>query len=339
MNISGSLGKINEVGVTQRSQRPIDSIEKVVSRGIVYGLDPLPFQKSPESFCYVEMWGIRRQEEKKQTSLLPNTSHFLHESTAMNLGIVKHNESVSSYSKREFVEEGDYPFGGHAIHGGKSMIITIMVNHTPHVKSGSPFRWNCYVLPWELPSIRYISFGAHKTSISEIEVDQSVLLLFNKLLQLLLLISVELRRGCPFGRFPYTSKSCAKADKKALNVSRLASLPVACCHLSLAFMTLSLSFSIASITACVSELSMIGLHPCPGLLRSPSMPSERYRFTQRLTLCSEHDNFSAIALEDNPSALYNTIWLLICIKERGSKCKCHESIRFVTGTTVPVAGT
>ena len=41
---------------------------------------------------------------------------------------------------------------------------------------------------------------------------------------------------------PYTSKSCAKADKKALYVSRYVFLPVACCHISLVFMTLSLSF-------------------------------------------------------------------------------------------------
>lgn len=45
MNISGSHRKIDEVGVTQCTQRPIDSKEKVVSRDVVCGLDPLPFQK------------------------------------------------------------------------------------------------------------------------------------------------------------------------------------------------------------------------------------------------------------------------------------------------------
>ncbi len=57
MNISSSHRKIKDVRVTQRTQRPIDSIEKAVSREVTCGLVPLSFQKSPESFRYVLLIG------------------------------------------------------------------------------------------------------------------------------------------------------------------------------------------------------------------------------------------------------------------------------------------
>ncbi len=82
---------------------------------------------------------------------------------------------------------------------------------------------------------------------------------------------------------------------------------------------------IDEVGVCVSELSKTGLQPWLGLLSRPSMSSERYRFTQRLTLCSEHYRFSAIVLEDKSTASYNILWLLICIKERGSKCRVYTN--------------
>jgi len=55
------------------------------------------------------MRGIRRQEEKKKTSFLSNLSHFLHELTAMYLDIVKQNEGISLYCKKESTKDvGDF---------------------------------------------------------------------------------------------------------------------------------------------------------------------------------------------------------------------------------------
>ena len=325
MNISSSHSKVDAIGSPQRAQRPVDSIKEVVCRGVVGWLYPLAFQHSPESFRYVEMRGIRRQEEKKESSLLPNLSHFLHKFAAMHLCIIQHDESLSLYREGKFIKEICYFFGCHAFHGCETMVVAPVVDHSPYVESLVSFRWDCHIFPWKLPSIRHVSFSACETSIPEKEVYESGVVLFYKLLQLLLLISVELRRGCPFGRLPYTSKSCAKADKKALNVSRHASLPVACCHLSLAFMTLSRSFSMACLTASSSDESIIGLAPCPGLFRRPSIPCSRYRLTQRLTLCSEHDSLSAIFFEGMPSALSNIIRLRFCINGLESKCSMYSN--------------
>ena len=72
MNISGSFGKIYIMGCFQSCKTSVDSIEKVVSRDIIRRLDPLSFEQSPKSLCYVEMRGIRRQEEKVKPPFLPD---------------------------------------------------------------------------------------------------------------------------------------------------------------------------------------------------------------------------------------------------------------------------
>ncbi len=325
MNISGSFGEVDKVGCSQPGETSVDSIEKVVSRDIVRRLDPLPLEHSPNSLGYVEVGGIRWQEEKVKSTFLPYPSHFPHIFAPVHLGIVKHDECVLPYCKGELVKEIRYAFGYHAFGGAEAMIAAVVVNHSPDIESCAPVRWNGDVLAGEVPAVRHTAFGTGEAPVSEIEVDKTFSILLFKLLQLLLLISVELRRGCPFGRLPYTSKSCAKADKKARYVSRHASLPVALCHLSLDFMTLSLSFSIASLTAASSDGSMIGLAPWPGLFRRPSIPCSRYHLTQRLTLCSEHDSLSAISFEGSPSALSNTIRLRFCMNGLGSKCSMYSN--------------
>lgn len=132
----------------------------------------------------------------------------------MYLGIVKHNERVLPYCKGELVKEIRYAFGRHAFGGTEAVIPTVVVNHSPDIESCVSVRGDGDILSGELPAVWHVSFGTGEAPISEIEIDKSFTILLFKLLQLLLLISVELRRGYPFGRFPYTSKSCAKADKK-----------------------------------------------------------------------------------------------------------------------------
>ena len=138
----------------------------------------------------------------------------------MHLGIVKHDESVLPYCKGEPVKEIRNALGCHALGGAEAMVPAAVVNHSPDVEPCTPVRWNGDLFTGKLPAVWYISFGTGEASVSEIEIDESFTILLFKLLQLLLLISVELRRGCPFGRFPYTSKSCVKADKKALYAAR-----------------------------------------------------------------------------------------------------------------------
>lgn len=214
MNISGPFGEVDEMGFAQSRKPSVDSIEEIVSRDIICGLYPLPLEYSPKSLGNVEMRRIRRQEEKVKSPLLPNLSHFLHILASMYLGIVKHDECVPLYCKREPVKEIRDAFGCHAFGRTEAMIPTFVVNHSPDIEPCASVRRNGDVFSWKLPSIWHVSFSTSEASVSKIEVDKAVTVLLFKLLQLLLLISVELRRGCPFGRLPYTSKSCAKADKK-----------------------------------------------------------------------------------------------------------------------------
>ena len=325
MNISGPFGEVDKVGCYQSGKIPIDSIEKIVSRDIIRRLYPLPLEHSPKSLGNVEMRGIRRQEEKVKSPFLPYFSHFLHILASVYFGVVKHDECVLPYCKGEPANEILYAFGCHAFGGTEAMIPAVVVNHSPDIESCATGRWNGDVLTGKLPAVWHISFGTSEASVSKIEVNKAFTILTSKLLPLLLLISVELRRGCSIDRFPYMSKSCAKADKKALYVSRHASLLVACCHLSLAFITLSLSFSIASLTASSFDESIMGLAPCPGLFRRPSTPCSKYRFTHWTTLCSEHNSFFAISFDGRPSALSYIIRLRFCINGLESKCSMYSN--------------
>ncbi len=158
-----------------------------------------------------------------------------------------------------------------------------MVNHAEEIESKTSLRRDVHILITELPAIGHITFGADMTFIPVIEINESGNGLTFEFLQLLGLIPIELRRGFTLGTFSYTSISRANADKKALKVCSLASLPEACCQASFAFFTLCLSFSMAMRTASLSEQSMIGLLPRPGRVSRPLIPSASKRFTQELT--------------------------------------------------------
>ncbi len=325
MIISGTFREFDKGGCSDRCQRSVNGIEQGISRSIIGWLNPFSLKDSPKCFCYVEMRGIRRQEEQEQSSLLPYFSHLHHKFGSVYLGVVQNNKSFLFDRHGEPVKVVNELLRSNALSGGEAMIGIGITDHTEYIEPGLFLRWDTYLLPWEHPTERHITFGTHMALISKIKVNQSFIIMIYKLLQLLAFISIELRRGFSLWPLPYTSKSCAKADKKLLKVLRLASLPVADCHLSLAFITLSLSFWIASMTFSVSVESMIGLAPCPGLLRSPSIPEARYRFTQRLTVRTDVCNSSAMDCDERPSDFFNTYRQRFCIKGRGSKCMTYSN--------------
>ena len=129
-----------------------------------------------------------------------------------------------------------------------------------------------------------------------------------KLLQKFLLISVLLRRGGSLRTFPYTSKSCAIADKKFLKAPSLICFPVASSRAALAFETLRRCCLIAALTASLSSLVlMMRLRPFPGLFLRPPMPSAWNLLTQCITrwyVCPARSPAAALL---RPSALHNTI--------------------------------
>ncbi|MCM1451882.1 MAG: hypothetical protein NC102_06460 [Clostridium sp.] len=84
---------------------------------------------------------------------------------------------------------------------------------------------NAKILVFKFPRIRHESFCANVAFVTKVEVNTTGLPLLFKLLQKSLLVSVLLRRGCPFGRF-LMCPNFAPERKKNLEDSFL-DLPVA----------------------------------------------------------------------------------------------------------------
>lgn len=197
--------------------------------------------------------------------------------------VVKHDDSLSPDGKGEVVKEGYHPFGVNAFDGSKPMGTATTVHHGEAIEPCATLGRDIDIFFGEFPAVRHIPLLAKMGLVSIIEVYHTLMPQLLKLLQLPQLVLVELRRGFPLWAFSYTSKSCANALKKRLRVSSQAVLPVAASHCALAAKTLERSFSMACRMISSSCVPMMGLRPRPGLVSSPSMPSDSKRLTHLLT--------------------------------------------------------
>lgn len=277
------MGKVDIEFSSKCSERTVCCIKEGICGAIIRRSEPFALEDSPKSLGNIEVRAIRWKEKEEQASLLPDWPQFPHEPASVDARIVKNYESVLADTERKPVKKVGDLVGGHILGSGKSLIPIIAVYHAENVEPKASLGWDIDILTAELPSVWHISLGADVAFISIIKVDETVFFLLYEFLQLLALISIELRRGFPLGTFSYTSISRAKADKKALKVLSEASFPEACCHASFAFFTLCLSFSMALRTASSSEQSIIGFRPRPGRVSRPLIPSASKRFTQELT--------------------------------------------------------
>lgn len=278
------MGKIYIKTGSKRSQSSVGCIQQGIRGDIIHGSDPFALEDSPQCLSYIQMRTVRRKKEEEQSAFLPDWPQLFHEFASMYGGIVKHHEGILMNIKRQTVKEISYLISRHILRCGETMIPVVSVNHAKDIESVSSLGGDMYVLITELPAIGYVTFCAYMAFITVIEINEASNCLTFEFLQLLGLIRIELRRGFTLGTFPYTPISRANADKKALKVLSLASLPEACCHASFAFFTLCLSFSMALRTASSSEQSMIGLRPLPGRVSNPWMPSVSKRFNQEFTV-------------------------------------------------------
>lgn len=277
------MGKVDIEFRAESSQNSICRIKQRVCRDIIHGPEPFALEDSPQRLCDVKMRTVWRKKEKEQAALLPYRTKFSHELAPVYACVVKHNKCVLVDAERKPVNKVRNLVGGHILGGRESLIPVIAVYHAENIEPQPSFGGDIYILTAKLPSVWHISLGADVALVSIIKVDETVFLLFYEFVQLLGLIRIELRRGFPLGTFSYTSISRAKADKKALKVLSLASLPEACCHASFAFLMLCLSFSMALRTISSSEQSIMGLRPRPGRVSRPLIPSVSKRFTHELT--------------------------------------------------------
>ena len=252
------MSEVDTKFIPNGRQHPVCGIHQCVIGHVMRRSKPFSFEYPPKGFCDVEVWTIRRKEEKEQSSFLPNRAKFSHHPAPVYFGIVKDNERVSFNSERKPVKEVGDLVGRNTLRGGESVVMVIPVNHPEQIQAGPLLGRDGHVFPTELPAVRDIAFRADVAFIPVVKVNKPVFPLSFKLLQLLGLVRIELRRGFPVGTFSYTSISCANADKKLLKVLSLASLAQACCQASFAFFMLCLSFSMAARTASSSEQSMMG---------------------------------------------------------------------------------
>ena len=264
-------------------QSPVGGIKQGLCGHIVRRSEPFAFEYAPQCFRNVQMRGVWGQEEKEQSSLFPNGPKPAYEFAPVYLGVVQYEESLFPYPERKPVKEIRDLASRDAFSRTETLIVTVAVYHAEDVQPEVFLGRDIDLLSLELPAVLHISFSAYMTFISEVEVYGTFVCPPFEFLQLLTFVRTELRRWCTPWTFPYTSISRANADKNALNVLSEASLPVACCRASLAFLTLCLRFFMAILTASSSELSIMGLPPRTARVFRPLMPSDSKRFTHELT--------------------------------------------------------
>ena len=282
--------------------------EQAMFISIVMWLYPFTFQNSPKRFRDVEMRGIRRKMEYMETSFFPSLKTFPYLAALVDSGVIQNDHSLFADAKREILHKFDESVGVYVLLGGETMVDAVTVNHSENIESSAFVNGDAEILVFEFPCVRHISFGAYVAFITVIKVNETGFPLTFKLLQKFLLISVLLRRGCPFGRLSYTSKSCAIEDKKFLKAPSLICFPVASSHTALALETLWRCSLMASLTASLSFLVlMMRLRPFPGLFLRPAMPSDWNLLTQCMTRWYVCPALAPAAALLRPSALPNTI--------------------------------
>lgn len=300
--------EINHVSFTNVGEDVFYGGEQDVFISVEMGLYPFPLHNSPKSFSDVEVWGIGREIEYVETPVLPSLKAVLYLAALVYGGVVENHNGLFRDSEGEVFHEFDKLVGVYVFGGREAVVSIVAVYHSEDVEPAALVNRHTEILIFEFPCIRHISFGAYMTFISVIQINESRFPLTFKLLQEFLLISVLLRRGCPFGRFSYTSKSCAIKDKKFLKAPSLICFPVASSQAALALETLWRCFRMASLTASLSFLVLImRFRPFPGLFLSPAIPSDWNLLTQCITrwyVCPARAPAAALL---SPSALPNTI--------------------------------
>lgn len=330
------MGKINIEFSPESRQRSVGRIHQGVCGSIIHRSEPFAFEYSPQSLGNIQVRTIWRQEKQEQSSFLPYRSKFGNEFSTMDTCIVQNNKSILLDFEGKAVKKVCDLIGCNAFGGREAFITVITVYHSKNVEPIASLGGYIDILTGELPAVWHISLSADMALITVIKVYGSVSCLSFEFLQLLGLIRIELRRGLPLGTFSYTSISRANADKKALNVLSLASFPDAFCHVSLAFITLCLSCSMALRTASSSEQSIIGLRPRPGRVSNPERPSVSKRFTQELTdiwvipVCFP-TSFEVRPRDFNSTALHRIryAWLLP-VRKPSSNCRRCLSVCCIT---------
>jgi hypothetical protein len=213
----------------------------------------------------------------------------------MNLCVIRHDNGLSPDAQRQIVKILDDSLRVDGCCCGKPLIMGVPVDDAKAIEPEFLIAGNVTRPSLELPAIRHTAAGAYMGWISIIKVYETFCILILNLLRLLALVRIELRRGLSPWTFSYAFISCAKADKKRLNVSSGHVLPEEASHAAFPAFTLCRSALMAlRIVSSSASLLIIGLAPCPGRFSSPAMLSAMNLSTHLLMDCWLKATFPAI---------------------------------------------
>ena len=208
------MGEINFQVFSQFSHTSIYSIKKIILIKVILWIEPFFFQFSPHCFSNVQMRGVWREKEDVQTPLLPIRNALHNDFCLMQTGIIQHNKRLLINLKRKIFHIFQYKLSIYVAFGCFTPTPAFSVYETKAVKLISFFRQNTNLLIRKLPSIRNITFTAHMSFITIIQIY----LLFSahlfKFFKFLHLKDVMFRQRQPFGATPYAFISSAKLLKK-----------------------------------------------------------------------------------------------------------------------------
>ena len=275
----------------------------------MFGLNPFPFENTPKGFGQIQMWGIWREIENVESSLLPVFHAFFDFFALMNGCVVKYKHSKFLESQSVFIHIFYESVAVDALGAGKSMILVVTAYHTEDVEPSAFLDPYGYFLIWKLPSIRYITTRADMRLISEDEVYMSTNFKSVKFLQSLYCRFEDLRRGFSLGRKSYTLISCAKSSKKRLSVDRDTEMPVSFSKAALADFRLS-RFSETALRTAFSCSSLLRIGLCLWTLFTSRalMPPSLYACCHRYTETWEQPRISAISLFVLPADFNKIPW-------------------------------
>lgn len=320
-------------------QGSVCSVEQIVFANVILWLYPLSLEYSPKCFREIQMWRVWWKKEDEKSSLFPKLAMAHDFLSPMNLCVIKHDNGLFPDAKRQAVKIFDDSLSVDGFCCSKPVIIGVPVDDAKAIEPEFLIGRDVTVLPLKLPPIRHIAAGTYMGFISVIKIYETSCILIFKFLKLLALVRIELRRGLSPWTFSYTFISCAKADKKRLNVSSEDVLPEDASHAAFAAFTLCRSASMAwRIVFSSASLLMIGLAPCPGRFSNPEMPSAMNRSTHLLMDCCHKSTFPAIFGELKPwdfNSTHRQRWGRKCARpclypfSRTRICSADKSISFV----------
>ena len=294
---------IDSVSISDATQYLMGGVEERVCVNIMAWFNPFGFEYSPQSFSYIQVWRVWRKVENIESTRSPFVNRFLHKSICMDTCIIKNDEGRFGNCKREVVDKLGYILRLYTLTAREPVVYIVPADHPEYVEPCGFHGRHEDILSGKLPAVWHIYLCAHMAFISEEKVNKSLIAQAFKFLQLLALYCIELRRGCYPWAFGDTLISCAKTSKKRLKVMSLAVFPEAFSHSFLAHFTLCRSRDTASLTNASSEQSIIGLRPWPGIVFSPDIPSDAYRFVQLKTDGTETSSFCATSALERCSLL------------------------------------